>query len=623
MSALGGSNKNELMFGSGEVTVDETTNKASIIYPEAVYSYNSAPTGIKLTIDISVNTGVLEIRYLTELSPEGESLPLLTFLSNGGFTAGDDEVLTAPMWSGGTYWEDPNSNSILSGGVRVGYPGENDQSLESGYVDLYASDGSGGVGIAYINTPRMAMEFAIKTGENGVQFSPVLFELKQILGKSVPLEPGTRFESGSLLIIPHEGDWHATADVYRKCFNLAFVKPDGSPDYLTLDDISIKAKDTDFIIRFFAGLDGKLENTYEEMYTKLSERLTAYGIKSGENPHCTVWIAGQNEKGYAFDVPAMFPSFPPSGGNEGLAVFMERMHDIGCTTFQYEHPFATDPDGKYYIKESDPLQHTEYWNLCNHHSICIDNDAVQSLWRDTLLKEFRQYNVDALQFDQGSLQQTVCDLPGHNHGLDSMSRLTSHIKAIDELAILVREGLPEGAFINSEGSSDMLTRYMDIKGGGWYRPQLFGGKTNMYMRQYTFPEFLIQYDSVKYLSQNVFMQSALYGAIAGGIVTLNESTSIEMGAEFVRFRREIRDANAPGFPFGFRDNVGLSISDDKLEAKVFVSEDALTVTYCTGDLAVKDCTITVDPSKLGLKGDIKSISCSLEANKAGFTILKL
>ena len=593
-------------------------------YEDLLYEYNGSSTGIsaKISLAIGKQDEYISMNLKIDNSKGTNKISAVRFLQGGILTSGSkEETLTAPVWGGGTLWEKPVENRHFKNGVRLGYPGKDMYTLESGWLDLH--NNRGGIGVAYINAKSLAMEFSIKSNGSGIEISPILFEPKGILGRSVPLEAGEIFTSDTVIIAPHSGDWHTMADIYRKEYQKAFVNQDGTPDYLTWDSISKKVKESDFMVRFFAGLDGELITTFEDMYRITLKHLNNwYKAENARGDRCMVWIAGQNEKGYAFDVPIMIPAYGPAGGTEGLTKLSKDLHSIGAKVFHYEHPFAVDPDGDGYFKETDPMQRTEHWNLCTHHSVCIDNDIMMNLWKERIIPDIRSTGADGLQFDQGPLQQTICDLRGHRHELDAVSRLSSHSKAVVELSRVVKSTLAEDAFIVSEAFSDLNTRYIDIAQTCWHISPIYGGEFAYTVRQYTFPQFINQYNSGILQPGGYFRNSMLLGGILGGIVCLSDGAPVEIPREYVRFREEIRKAHAPGFPYGFKDNIGIETNHQSLIAKVFTDGEKVTVTYLADNKDIKG-KIMVDLNKLGFsESGIKEIDVDIKKNTAGFVILE-
>ena len=609
------------------VELRSDSGSEQVVFTFNELTYGDKATGISCVLTFSIMHDVEYIKYNSsvEISDDGNEIARMVMLDGSGFTDGSgDEILAGPMWGGGTMWNNPFASLSFKNRVILPYPGISDQSLESGYFCLYTQES--GIGIGYINSPRIAMEFDLDLTD-GMRFMPRLFDPSHILGGCVPLEPGKSFKTGDVIIAPHTGDWHTMADIYRAEFQAAFIKEDGTPDYLSWDDISDFVKESDYMIRFIAGQDGKLLITYEDMYKQtVSVLKNGQQTEEPDGSRCMVWIAGQNEKGYAFDVPIMVPSYTESGGTEGITELDRKLRELGCSTFHYEHPFAVDPDGDGYFASTDPNQRTAYWNLCDHHAVCIDNEVMMNLWRDRVIPDMNLVLADALQMDQGSLQQTVCDMPGHYHGLDALSRLGSHIKATQELSIMLRDGIGDAtAYLVSEGANDLLTRYMDMDQVGWHRQPMFGGSHNINMRQYTFPQFIPHYDSLQYVNGD-YVSSLLRGGVCGGIVCINDAhtTTDALRREYIRFRDEIRTAKAPGFPQGFRDTAGLSVSvpEDELFIKAFTDGEKVTLTY-TSTTNIENARVVVDFERIGVAGGpTREITVSNEKNKCGFIILE-
>ena len=600
------------------VALSKTPQAEQIVFTFNELYHKGSGTGINCVLTFSISPDEEYIKYNVSvgISEEGQQISRLVMLDGSGFSDGSgNETLTAPTWGGGTIWDDPFNKISFKSVVTLGYPGQTDISLESGYISLYAEDS--GIGIAYINTPKIAMEFDLDMTD-GMRFRPRMFNPSQI-GKSfggfVPLEPGASFQTGDVVIAAHSGDWHKMADIYRAEYQKAFVHPDGTPDYLTWEDISQTLKDTDFLLHYAVGVDGKLVNTFEQIYDdayRLMQRSQQTdGVPDGS--HTIISTFGANEDGYGGDIPTIIPCYPAAGGTEGAMELARKVHELGCSMAHYNHPFAVDPDGAGYFASTDPLQWTAYWNLCYHQAVCIDNDIMMDLWRNRIIPDMNTIPLDCGVLDQCSLQQTVCDMEGHNHELDAVSRLGSHIKAVTELCLMLRENIAsESPYLVSENGNDLTTRYVDLWSGGHGTP--FGGRMNSEMRQYTFPQYISNYGFYNDMPLSVCVTGRISGLGA---------FAPDMQVEFVRFRNEIREAEAPGFPYGFRDNVGLSspVPEDELYIKVFTDGENVTLTY-TSAKDFENVAVTVDFAKIGIEGGpLREVSISNEKDKCGFVVL--
>ncbi len=599
-----------------------------VTYDNLKMDYDGSETGIKATVRYTVgNENYFKVAVDLDLTNIGDKkdagVYALKMLDGGDLIgAGDNQRLTAPTWNGGMYWTNPVANKYFKSGQTLGYPGRNAQTLAAGWMDL--SGDKGGIGIGFINKQMMTTEFRIKSTGSAMNISNVQFDPQQVIGKSVPLVKGDIFKSDNMLVILHDGDWHDTADVYRTEYQKAFIKEDGTPDYLTPETISKKALKADYVMRGCAGQDGNLQSTFDNMMSTTIDIINGFG---GDPARMLFWIHGQNPQGYAFDVPFMTPTYEPSGGDEGIKALDNYFQGLGASVFHYEHPFAVDPNHPriaQILNKVDPKQHTETWNLCTHHSVCIDNTIMYNLWKDEILPPIIALNPDGVQFDQAPLVQTVCDMEGHNHGLDAVSRLSSHAKGLEQLEKLVR-GQKEDFYIVSEASNDILTRYIDVRQQCWHHDILWDGEWEFGAEQYTHPYYIYQPSSVYHQKdENGYLvpyNAMLQGALYGGIMSLSDGGEGSVRKEFVRFKNAVRESQAPGYPFGFKDKVGLSSDSTTIDYIAFTDGNKVTVTYLTKK-KTEGAVINVDLEALGFEGKgVKQITVTQERNILGFEII--
>ncbi|MBP5216835.1 MAG: hypothetical protein J6038_03265 [Bacilli bacterium] len=585
-------------------------------YDDLAANKTGKGTGIQADVAISIGEGdyfsyscAFDLSQVPASGVEGEENGIYALkLMNGKLKgAGENQRLTAPTWNGGQYWKEPwlNKTFVSASGGILGYPGIDSSSLQAGWLDF--SGDEGGIGIGLINRQQLVTEFRIKgdSANKAMCLSNVIFEPSQVLGESVPLLRGESFQSDPIYVTAHHGDWHDTADVYRKEYEKAFALGNGGKDYLDAGNMSRRARDLDYITRAFSMIYLGSPTTFEKMYNDTNNLMNEI---EGDWEHHAFWLAGQNEQGYAYDVPFMTPTYGPSGGDEGLKNLAERFQAKNGSIYVYEHPFAVDPDRpeiQRILSSVDPGQHTEYWDGVTHHSVCIDNDVMLNLWENEILPPQIALGVNGWQLDQCPLVQTICDMPGHSHGLDAISRLSSHAKGVIALQKMIRSKVDD-CYLVSESYSDILSRYCDVAQLCWHAPLLWDGYWEYGAMVYTHPSLVYQpstsglfwdYDYDKYLSENLILQGALYG----GIDCLSDGGEISVKKEFARFKKEIRQVEHSGYPFGFRDNLGLSVSDHWLDARVYVEGDYVTI-VTLANASVKDAKIEVDLERLGFQG---------------------
>ena len=269
------------------------------------------------------------------------------------------------------------------------------------------------------------MNFRIACDNGGMSFSPTLLN-PEIRNMTVPVKPGESFDTDEVVIAAHEGDWHRMADIYRTEYQKAFTA-NGKADYLTWNTLSQSVKDTDVMLRFH---ETKFSQVFGVVQDKLNGWKNALSAK-----RVMVWYSGQNKNGYGHDTPTMIPVNPKLGTVQELKKLSEDLHSVGANIFHYEHPYAFAVDSTDYpsVSSANPNQSSAVWDGVNHYYLCIDNNAIINLWKNKLIPDIKATKPDGLQFDQGSLQFTVCDIEGHNHGLDALSRLSSHTKSMIKL----------------------------------------------------------------------------------------------------------------------------------------------------------------------------------------------
>ena len=600
------------------VDLDLQENQETLIlhYGDLLLNKSGKSSGIKADVILTIGQSeFFSYRCRFDLNgvapsddPENENGIYALKLWDGSVKGvGDHQRLTAPTWNGGQYWKTPSSNKMFSSvaGAVLGYPGRDAETLQAGWLDLSGDDG--GIGLAFINRQEMTTEFRIHgdPGNLSMKFPNVQFDPSQVLGESVPLLKGESFETDSVYIVAHHGDWHDTADVYRKQYQAAFTLEDGSKDYVDSSNMSRRARNLDYIARAFAMIYLGTPVTFEKMYTDMEKLMNEIG---GEWEHSAFWLAGQNPQGYAYDVPFMTPTYEPSGGDAGLKRLAERLQAKNGSIYNYEHPFALDPDRpeiKRILSSVDPGQHTEYWDGVTHHSACIDNDTMMDLWEKEVLPPQVELGINGWQLDQCPLVQTVCNMEDHHHGLDALSLLSSHAKAVTKLQKLIKSAV-EDCYLVSESYNDILSRYCDVSQLCWHAPLLWDGYWEYGAAVYTRPDLVYQpstiglfwdYDYNKYVQESLILQGALYG----GMDCLSDGGDTEIKKEFVRFKKEIRGVEHSGYPFGFRDNLGISVSDHWLDVRAFVEGDNVTLVLLA-NAPVKDAEVSVDLERLGFAG---------------------
>ena len=593
---------------------------------ECVYNdltaVNGTATGVKATVHYRLNAADAYFRFDVDFANNGTRTIDKIYLARGGqLNGGSGASLVIPIWGEMAVWDNPQSQwsaYTLSNPCDMAYPGMGWNDLEMGFMDY--ANAEGGIGIAYINKSETTMDFHVSTDGPGMSMAPVLLAPKALRNVNAPVRvaPGEQFSTDSVVVAAHTGDWHAMADIYRREFQKAFTQ-NGKPDYLTWDTISPKVKETDVMLRFHS-------TPFDKVLTTVQAQLNIWGPQMPAS-RLMVWYSGQNEHGYGHDTPTMMPTNPSLGGDAAFKKMHDDLHALGANIFDYEHPhaFAFDSSDLPAVSSANPNQNQAAWDGMNHHYLCIDNTAVMNLWKNKLIPELRTASPDGLQFDQGSLQFTVCNLSGHHHDLTAKGRLSSHVAGMTELTQYARQNLNPGAtsYLVSEGFNDLTCRYIDVNQTRWDKEQrpVNGGQLIPGGRQYVFPQYVNQYNSAMMRDDGVWVNMRQYVALIGGICCLNEGEDSTETAvsEYVWMKSEMRRIQAPGYPYNYRDTVGLTVSTDNLLARCFTEGSKVTINFWAQKKA-DSASITLNPAALGLSGSSKTFPVSLERGKTGYIV---
>ena len=583
---------------------------------------NGTASGVSAVVRYRMGTEDSYFSFDVEFSNGGSwEIKKIDLAYGGQLYGGAGAELVIPTWGEMAKWTSPQTQwtYTINNPKDMGYPGTGWGDLEMGFMDY--SNQTGGIGIAYINKSETVMDFYVGTDGRGMLMSPVLLQPKAIAHANAPVRvgPGETFSTDSVVVAAHCNDWHTMADIYRTEYQKAFTI-NGQPDYLTWETISDDLKSRDVMLRFH-------QVPFDKVVTAVQSNLANWGSVISAD-RLAIWYSGQNEHGYGHDTPTMVPTNPNLGGDAGFLKMHQALHAMGASVFIYQHPsaYAEDSSDLPSVSGANPNQNSGMWDGVNHYYLCIDNDAVMNLWKNKLLPEMMTVSPDGLQFDQGSLQFTVCNLPGHNHDLTAQGRLSSHIKAMVQLTQYTRNNLKAGktSYIVSEGFNDLTCRYIDMSQTRWDKEQkpVCGGELIYGGRQYVFPQYINQYSCASPRDDGVWVNMRQFVAVAGGIACMNEGEASSDTAvrEYLWLKAEMRRIDAPGYPNNYRDTVGLLVNNDRLWARCFTEGDKITITFWA-QKKVDAATITVNPAALGLPGNARSFDIELASGKTGYIVL--
>jgi len=606
---------------------------------ENMLATGGTPSGVNLTVDITLKDDA-DYFLITADVENGSAYTLTNLYSGwGGLVASADpkeEHLATPDWSLGTIWHKPRRHFRQR--ETFGYPIFGSQGcLVAGWIDLYGP--KGGIGIGYLNRQGLTMFFNVQAEpaipnrlappkEKGVAFNWQLFNLVHgkanetlaTVGGIYGLKPGERFQTDPWILAPHAGDWHRMADIYRREYEQVF-----EGDYLTWEDTHEAAKKID-VTAFY---NITIEEDGADKFKDVPPALEAIVRRSGLEPENL--LAGILALWHS---PLRWPDHFPRGKTgpdaEAAVAAYQAMSDelratgIGAIVL-FTHLFYNHRDANDYVPGAETGHDHEnviWYEIGNN--ACMDTDPWQALWKESYIPGYRDVGADGVMLDQGPTQYLVCSRPEHRHGTSGPAMLGSHTKGTLELLRAFRAGFTERpCLLWTECASDLPTRHCDIWSGWDGQPET--GERHMEIVRYTFPYRLCAYTAFKPKWTVTDVNDCLVNSLlAGGYYGFNAAErwpkSLDAAIrQYVRIRRELREQNAPGYPQGFKDTVGLTVGSDDLVARVYGGDAGATVVYyARNDVRT---TVGVDRKALGLPGGKRRFRVTLKKHEAGYRII--
>jgi len=434
------------------------------------------------------------------------------------------------------------------------------------------------------------------------------------------LEPGKEYETDDWLLAPHEGDWHRMADIYRGEYERVF---DG--DYLTWHDTAPAVRTMDYYM---------LSSLQLKPFAGVPEGVRRYADTIDLHPENLGLLLWGSSRNFPRHMPDHLPCSESSGGDAGARAMCRDLHGMGTqAVLFYAHLYYNHPKARDYVAEADtgcdktsgaPM---EFGNLA-----CPDTPAWQRLWVDTYAPGYAALGADGVTLDQGPTQYIVCPRDDHPHGADAVKRLRAHVNGIDHIIRGVRGAFDGRGMVATEVGSDIQARHVDLwqaSGMGFYSP---GGLPRTEIVRYTFPYrmALTGSDDPTQLTPEMVNEVLINGFVMFLGVQVRTETMVDDAAkaplrnvlrQYSRLRRAMRARKAPGYPEGFRDSDGLTVSDPAILARVYRGARGITVVYCANQAARG--TITIDPAALGIGGEPPHrIEVALGDYEAGYKVLR-
>jgi len=637
--------------------VEETESGLRLTLVCAEPVFNGEASGIDLRICLELKTGGKALLMKVLLDNRGRYEIRDLGLGCSGIGAPDENsFLALPSIYFGTLWRNPVGNmkrqTILWGGARqradilasilqtdgladtipkdalqrllnyqdassvvLAYPGQSEDGMLGGWADYYGP--GGGLGVGYLNRREYAMKLVVGAPGDSLSLRWHHFDLQgTMMGGRYPLEPGASFSSDYLMMVPHAGDWHRTADAYREEYAGAFAG-----DYVDWEETSPLAKETDLVFHYLAAdRNNKTVNSFAAIAQDVENKIKLYGILP-EN--VMVWIAGQGRHGHDNGNPDFFEMNEGAGGLSGIVKMMRRLQAAGVKAIQfYAHPYISDPElAENHVPEADTGLPFNWAGRKIGQLVCPYNRPWLKMWRERIVARLNEIGGTGIQIDQSPQQFAVCGRGGHLHGQDSLERLSANSKGIQAIVKVIRENAArEDVFIMSESAHDIQTRNMDI----WQNRS--GAEQPSQIARYTFPyRLLLNVDcsTAEGLMDAFAMGEIIVGQISLGTLRSPDITPFtDIIRETARIRRELREKRAPGFPYGFADRSGLEMSSSSLGGYVYRDDTGITVLYYAKE-PVNGGLITVDGTALGFPDLRVDIAVDMNGDTMNYRIISV
>lgn len=577
-----------------------------------------------MDVRITLKEGADYFLIRADLENRGKYYVTSLYAGPGEFVAAesrDQETLAIATCVGGTVWSNPFES--FKERETFGYSiFGSDVILEAGWMDLYGP--KGGIGTGYINRQGLTMFFNARKGQTGMNLNWQLFNLYHegaveswgAAGGIYPLKPGEKFSTDAWLLAPHEGDWHRMADIYRAEYEEAF-----KGDYLDWESTHEIARRTDVT----TGLniyDARTGRPPMIQFDELPGRVRTFLSDTGVDPANLVVVMVAHGSHAGLHMPDFIPSAAEAGGDGAFKAAVADIKRMGVDgVLFYGHAYYNHPKASDYVAEGDTgydLSNKAYGDIGN--VACVDCKAWLDLWRKKYIPGYHALGAAGVYWDQGGTQSVVCTNSAHSHGGSAAGILGGHINGVNKLLKAFRDGFQDRRpFFMCESGQDAEMRHTDL----WdcqckIAQYVKGGQSRHEIIRYTFP-YRAMVEAVR--NADDINDALINGFAIQGIVKPKSDEYAEALRQYFRLRKELRQTGAPGFPYGFRDRVGLSVSTDDLVARSYVGDSGITVVYCAR-VPVK-ATIALDPSKLGMPGSSpQTIEVDLKKGEAGFQTIR-
>lgn len=579
-------------------------------------------TSVSICLELTAAADALRIEpTIAAGTGSHEVLELIFF--HGNVLALDSprhERVAMPDWGEGHILHDPrHANPInhwvgpyfVDGAHAFAYTAENGHDLSYGWIAAYGR--RAGLALALINPRMLTMEFKLTRCADGLGLSAAFFRLRTH-AECFPFRERAPLKLGYLLLIPLAGDWHPAADVYRREYALTMPAP--VPEFGTGSE---RAKRLDVNLHY--GILGAhcqtaqpaFNLTFAEVVARARAFITRYGIDPGR---VMVWLYGIGINGHDRTNPTQRPMLGTAGGHAGFVRMCRALKALGVGSHtEYTHPWAMQQNQPGYDPDMDTGKSHKMMGVVTHNALCLDYRKTQEFYRDEVFRPFKADGVTDLFLDQATLCLGMCQRAHHDHGTDTNGLLGAHARGTERMLAVIRETFGADTIISTESHNDLGARTIELGVNGDCYASRRGTHTTGFegapqINRYTWPNVMRM---VNHGAASSLPLIAINGCNSMLSQVWDQTDDVR---KYLVFKAAINQ-NGPGYPFGFRDTVGLHWRAKNLEARVFLQPgEGLTITYYART-AIRDA-IRVDLSQYGGAG-VWTVPVRLRAGEYGFS----
>ncbi len=502
---------------------------------------------------------------------EGADIVEVHYPRIGGVRIGDDpgdDVLIWPRW-GCRRIPEPARNAP----GRVLYPSGR---AMMNWLDVYEPGGGAqGLYVASQDETSLVGELVAAQEDGGATLTLGMSKMPRV-------EPGERFRSEDFVVAPHQGDWHWAADRYREWLGTWLPKPSPPAWLVDCDGWLGTGRGSNFRkdIPERYRLARRLGLDYVEFWGQMTVGMAInesccnrlyfpdprYGTEAEFAEAISYVRQAGGHIGFYTNGQAWNPRYPQ------LRDWYKGLMPADAYIPDWEGGFKQNalrkPDGRLYGQYDKPPGDPSPYD-CSFYLMC----SAAKGWQDYLHhyvadKYIGEYGVDAMYIDQvGAADASPCYCREHGHeDIGAWGR--GHLENFRRIRADGRAHEPELA-LATEGLVDIYGQYVDIflispvASRRWpdVAPEVLA---------YTLPEYIC-FDGFA----NGMTPDSLTGRqtvnevfLMGQRFDIFERTPEEMEhiTRVIRLRQETGPLLYRG---GFRDDIGLSVTDDRVRAKLW------------------------------------------------------